>query len=290
MTEANSQWIDTHLHLLYPQRLHYDWTADAPALCRAFLLETYWDECRTLGVGQSLHMEVDVRENEIAAETDLVAELAGAPNSPIGGAISACRPESEDQIAFAAFAEQICANPLVKGFRRVLHTMPDGLSQSAHFRANLRVLTSQGHPFDLCVTAAQLSHAYDLAKTLSDSSFVLDHCGIPPVQGDLSQWKLDMARLAALPNVNCKISGIIAYGNWESDALAPIADDLRPIIEHCVEIFGWDRLVWGSDWPVCTLTKGVKIWKDVTDYTLSGVSAAEREALACENAKRIYRL
>jgi len=291
---AMRQWLDTHVHLLYPERLHYDWTAALPALQHPFHLRDYRSEAQSLGIGPALHMEADVREADIEAETELVEELAKDPSGPMVGAISSCRPESTDVRAFASFVERTTANPLIHGFRRVLHTQPDELSASERFRANLRLLTAQGHPFDLCVLSHQLPQAAELAKSLHNATFVLDHCGMPRVaSGEFEYWRKDIRTLATLPNVHCKISGVIAYGDpsrWQGSDVAPVAEDLRPYIEEVIQSFGWQRVVWGSDFPVCKLTKGLTTWKHVTDLLMQGASDSELEALAHGNARRIYRL
>jgi predicted TIM-barrel fold metal-dependent hydrolase len=288
------QWLDTHLHLLYPERLHYDWTAELPALQHPFHLHDYLSEARSLGIGPALHMEADVREADIEVETELVGGLARDTSGQIVGAISACRPESTDGKAFASFVERTTANPLIRGFRRVLHTQPDELASSERFRANLRLLTAQGHPFDLCVLSRQLPQAAELARSLHSATFVLDHCGIPPVaSGELEDWRKQIRALAMLPNVHCKISGVIAYGDpsrWQAGDIAAVAEDLRPYIEQVIQSFGWRRIVWGSDFPVCKLTKGLATWKQVTDFLMRGASDSELDALAQGNARRIYRL
>jgi predicted TIM-barrel fold metal-dependent hydrolase len=288
------QWLDTHLHLLYPERLHYDWTAELPALQHAFHLQDYMSEAQSLGIGPALHMEADVREADIESETELVQELAKDPSGQIVGAISSCRPESTDSKAFALFVERMTANPLVRGFRRVLHTQLDELASSERFRANLRLLTAQGHPFDLCVLPRQLPQAAELASSVHSATFVLDHCGIPPVaSGEFEYWRKEICALATLPNVHCKISGVIAYGDpsrWQGSDVAPVAADLRPYIEQVIHSFGWQRVVWGSDFPVCKLTKGLTTWKQVTDLLMRGASDSELDALAQDNARRIYRL
>jgi predicted TIM-barrel fold metal-dependent hydrolase len=288
------QWLDTHLHLLYPERLHYDWTAELPALQRSFHLQDYMSEAQSLGIGPALHMEADVRQADIEAETELVQELAQDPSGRIVGAISSCRPESTDSEGFALFVERTTANPLVRGFRRVLHTQLDELASSEHFRANLRLLTAQGHPFDLCVLPRQLPQAAELARSVHSATFVLDHCGIPPVaSGEFEYWRKEICALATLPNVHCKISGVIAYGDpsrWQGSDVAPVAADLRPYIEQVIHSFGWQRVVWGSDFPVCKLTKGLTTWKQVTDLLMRGASDHELDALAQDNARRIYRL
>lgn len=284
-------WIDTHLHLLYPQRLNYDWTHAIPKLDQAFSLEDYAHIARPLGISQALHMEVDVREHQIEEETQMIGELMDAHDSFLVGAISSCRPEQQD---IGAFVERSMANPRIHGFRRVLHVVPDEVSTTETFRRNLRKLTAKGHAFDVCVLPAQLHLADALAKACPDSQLVLDHCGVPAVASQaLSPWKEGIEQLAQNPNVACKISGVIAYGDasrWGDSDLDSVVRDLRPYVEHVITCFGWERVVWGSDFPVCNLTQGLAIWKAATDALLSGCTSTQIDALAHGNARRIYRL
>jgi len=159
-------WIDTHLHLLYPQRLDYDWTKSLPVLDRAHVLEEYAGLAQPSGIRLALHMEADVRAQQMEAETDLIGQLARQPDSLIAGAISSCRPEHDE---IGGFLERALSNPLIHGFRRVLHVVPDELSTSATFRRNVRALTGQGHPFDLCVLPGQFHLADALAKACPES-------------------------------------------------------------------------------------------------------------------------
>ena len=154
-------------------------------------------------------------------------------------------------IGFPAFLDRQLANPFVKGFRRVLHVVPDDLSEGATFRANIKRLAGAVRPFDLCVRPDQIDKAIALADCAPSVQFVLDHCGVPAIKDRAEHpWRERIAEIARRPNVAVKISGVVAYadpGGWT-------VDDVRPYVEHAIESFGWDRVVWGSDWPVCTLT------------------------------------
>ena len=272
--------IDTHLHLVDRDRFRYPWLEGVAALNRNWSLDTYRSEATSLGIDTALHVEVDVDPEDRVGET---AWVSGLP-APIGGVIAACRPESE---TFAAELEDLAGNAALRGLRRILHTSPDALGLSPLFAANLRRLAAHRLTFDLCVLARQLPVAIKIAAACPDVSFVLDHCGVPDVRARaLDPWRADLAALAAHPNVACKISGLVAYaepGRWT-------ADDLRPFVEHAVAVFGWDRVVWGSDWPVCTLTADLGRWVAATHALLDGASADEEAKLLHANATRIYRL
>ncbi|KFB08167.1 amidohydrolase family protein [Nitratireductor basaltis] len=276
--------IDTHLHVIDKSVLNYPWLADVEALDRDFSYESYEREARQGGIEATLHMEVDVEPSQIERETENVARLAARDNSLIVGAISSARPEED---GFAAFLERQIDNPLVKGFRRVLHVVPDEVSQKPLFRENLKRLSDTRFTFDLCVLPHQIPLAIELVDLAPDVRFVLDHCGVPDIRNDaFTPWKDHVDELARRDNVTAKISGVVAYaepGSWT-------VDTLRPYVDHTVEKFGFDRLVWGSDWPVCTLGGGLHAWLAATQALFSGCTAQERAKLFRENAKRLWKL
>lgn len=277
-------FIDTHLHLIDRSRLGYPWLAGVPALDRDFLHEEYALQARRLGIEAALHMEVDVAPEEIGAETGYISELAKKDGSLLRGAISSCRPDSPD---FTAFLERQQDNPFVLGFRRVLHVMPDDHSGSDAFRAGIRALNGSRFTFDLCVLPHQIPAAMALADLAPDTQFILDHCGVPAIaSGEQHPWRDHITDIARRPNVVAKISGVVAYAdssNWN-------VDTLRPYVEHVTDAFGFNRIVWGSDWPVCTLGGGLATWVGATHALFAGASEQERQQLYNGNARRIWSL
>ena len=276
--------VDTHLHLVDQSRLAYPWLAGAPALNRDWAYEAYADEAARLGITDVLHMEVDVAEADMERETEVIAALAARPGSLLRGAIAGCRPENAD---FPAFLERAGSQSIVKGFRRALHVMPDTLPDEPLFRENVARLSGTGLSFDLVVLPHQIGKAAALVDAVpADIPFILDHCGVPAVADRaLHPWAEAISDIARRPNVSVKISGVVAYGgpSWQ-------VEDLRPFVEHAIGAFGWDRVVWGSDWPVCNLTADLTRWVAATHALLSGCSESERAALLSENARRLYRI
>lgn len=276
--------IDTHLHLIYRGVLHYPWLAGVPALDADFPYETYATEARRLGIAEVLHMEVDVAEEQMEAETGVVERLSQSDGSLLRGAIAACRPESTE---FPAYLERQRANPFVKGFRRVLHVMPDDLSETVLFRANIARLAGTGLTFDLCVLPHQVGQAAALADLAPDVSFILDHCGVPDIRsGAFEIWQAGISEIARRPNVTAKLSGIPAYGDPENWTL----EDLKPYFAHVADSFGFERMIWGSDWPVCTLGGGLSTWVGATHALLSGVSLEDKARVLSGNAAAMWRL
>lgn len=274
--------FDTHLHLVDRQRITYPWLGSAPALDRDWSFAEYSQTARRLGITDVLHMEVDVAEADIDNETAMIAGLMAEPDSLLRGAISAARPESS---GFAGWLDRVDTG-VVKGVRRVLHVMPDDLSASDLFRQNIAALGRKGLPFDICTAARQLPLAMALADACPETVFVLDHCGVPDIAGGAyDQWAADITELARRPHVNAKISGISAYASadWTLDTL-------RPWVEHVIAAFGWDRVVWGSDSPVCTLNSNLDQWVAVTRALVAEVSGAERARFFSDNARRIWRV
>lgn len=276
--------IDTHLHVVDRSVLDYPWLSGVPALNQAWPYTAYELEARRSGISKTLHMEVDVAPERIEDESANVKTLAERPDSLIAGAIASCRPEDP---GFASYLERQRGNPLIKGFRRVLHVMPDELSTQPLFRENIARLSGSGLTFDLCVLPRQLPQAMALADLAPEVTFILDHCGVPDIKGDARQpWHDHISELARRPNVVAKISGVVAYADPESW----IADTLRPWVEHTISSFGWDRVVWGSDWPVCTLGGGLHAWVAATHALLEGTSPDERRKLLSGNAKALWNL
>ncbi|WP_417271367.1 amidohydrolase family protein [Celeribacter sp.] len=272
--------IDTHLHLVDRTRLSYPWLEQAPALNADWPYETYAEAAKRLGITGALHMEGDVAPTDIARENAWIGEMMDNDGSLLRGAISSARPEDD---GFDAFLDTLDLT-IVKGVRRVLHVVPDDLSRSETFRANIRKLGDRGLPFDICMLARQLDIATELVDACEGTEFVLDHCGVPDIAGgSYKEWADAISRLAKRPHVNAKISGISAYAtpDWTLDTL-------RPYVEHVIESFGWDRVVWGSDSPVCTLNASIDRWVKATHALTSGASEDERALLFAFNAARIW--
>ena len=271
--------VDTHLHLIYLDKFSYPWLASVPPLNRQWDAPAYFAEAEKLGIEAALHMEVDVLYRQAEDETRFVLGV----DPRVVGAICNARPEDLD---FPKHIERIAADSRVKGIRRLLQSDPDHLSAGEVFRGNLRRLAPLKLTFDLCVQSRQLGVARDLAAACPDVQFVLDHCGNPLISsGDISLWRKDLAALAELPNVAGKISGIV---NHAPPGYTP--QDLRPAVEHMIESFGWDRVVWGSDRPVLTLNGTLTQWVEATKAIVAGASAEEQSKLFHRNAERIYRV
>ena len=278
------QIVDTHQHLWDPDLFRYSWLKSVPSLDRPFRFPDYLEATQGLNVIKSVHLEADVDEPFMLDETRYVLALAGQRDNPLAGIVACARPERED---FRAYLDKIVGHAKLKGIRRVLHTQPDDAGQGKTFVRNISALADYGLSFDLCVLARQLPIAINLASMCTDVMFILDHCGVPQVkEKQLDPWRSHIAEIAKLPNVHCKVSGLVAY----ADPARWTEDDLRPYVEHVISCFGWDRVLFGSDWPVCTLAASYKRWVEALLSITRNAGASNQKKLFHDNAIRVYRL
>jgi predicted TIM-barrel fold metal-dependent hydrolase len=276
--------IDTHQHLWDLDHLPYSWTSNRPKLKRNFLLEDYLSATRGFDVIKSVHVEADVDEPHMLAETQHILALAEDDSNLLSGVVAAARPEYDN---FREYIEQIAGRPHLKGIRRLLQSEPDELSTTATFIENVRSLEAYGLSFDICVLGRQLPLAINLVKKCPKVNFILDHCGNPDIKArDYDNWRSRMKEIASYPNIVCKVSGIVVNTDMDNWTI----EDLRPAVDHVIDCFGWDRVMFGSDWPVCTLAASFKQWVVALISLTKDAGADNQQKLFQDNARRVYRL
>ncbi|NBV85922.1 MAG: amidohydrolase [Verrucomicrobia bacterium] len=186
------------------------------------------------------------------------------------GWVDLLSPEVEEQLHW--FAE----HPKFVGVRHVVQDeQDDRFLMGAEFRRGLRFLKGVGLRYDLLIYPRQLPAAVELVEEMPGLPFVLDHCAKPAIaQGELAPWALQLKRLASFPNVTCKVSGLVTEANWAGWSLK----DLLPYLEVVLEAFGPERLMWGSDWPVCLHASSYARWWEVSQEWTQSWSVPQREA------------
>jgi len=276
--------VDTHQHLWDKDLFHYAWLESLPRLNRSFRLSDYQEATRGHEIEKTVFVECDVDEQQVEDEALHILRLADQPDSRIAGVVASGRPEKG---GFEAHLEKLRGQPKLKGIRRILHTHPDELGQGKTFIENVRKLEEYGLSFDICVLARQLPIAINLVSQCPGVTFILDHCGVPQVKERVMHpWREHIQEIARFPNVQCKVSGLVAYAdpaNWNPD-------DLRPFVNHVLESFGWDRVMFGSDWPVCTLAAGYRQWVETLFSLTQAAGETNQRKLFRDNAIRAYRL
>jgi predicted TIM-barrel fold metal-dependent hydrolase len=278
--------IDTHQHLWDLDRFRLPWIKKDSPLHRSFLLSDYDKATEGLGITRTIYMEVDVDPAQQQAEADYVLGLCREGKTRMAAAVVSGRPASE---GFEKYVRPLAATKYIKGLRQVLHGegTPAGYCLQKEFIRGIRLLGDLGLRFDLCMRRGELRDGARLVDACPQTSFILDHCGNADVQArDQSAWRRDLAEVARRKNVVCKVSGIVASakpGRWT-------ADDLAPIVKHTLDVFGPDRVMFGGDWPVCTLAATYRQWFEALQAIVHERSAAERRKLFHDNAVRVYGL
>lgn len=276
--------VDTHQHLWDKDLFHYAWLETLPKLNRSFRLDDYQDATRGLEIERTVFVECDVDERQTKDEAMHILRLAEQPGSRIAGVVASGRPEKD---GFESYLEGLQGYSKLKGIRRILHTQPDELGRNKTFIDNVRKLAQRSLSFDICVLARQLPIAIELVSQCPNVTFILDHCGVPQVKERvLNPWREHIRDISNFPNVFCKVSGLVAYAdsvNWK-------AEDLRPFVDHVLECFGWDRVMFGSDWPVCTLAASYRQWVETLLSLTETAGEANQQKLFHDNAIRVYRL
>ncbi len=277
--------VDSHVHLYDPSRLSYPWLSAVPAIAKSHL-PTDFDRARgAVAVERIVFAEVDVAAGQNIAEARFIAELA-ATDARIQGIIAAARLERG-----AAVAEELDALAKIGGvcaIRRLIQTQADPeFCLRPDFIAGVRLLARYSWPFDICVLHHQLPHVIELVRSCPEVSFVLDHIGKPGIKAGLVEpWQSRIAELARLPNVVCKISGVAT----EADHTDWTREQLRPYIEHCLTQFGFDRVMFGSDWPVIELAGSYTGWVGIVEEIVAAAAEPDKRKLFHDTAIRVYRL
>jgi predicted TIM-barrel fold metal-dependent hydrolase len=293
--------VDTHQHLWDLNKLRLSWLKSAGHLNRSYVTEDYLEATRGLDVVKSVYMEVAVDDDCLLAEAEYVIDLCKRDDNPTCAAVIGGRPASDD---FEAYITRFEGSPYVKGVRHILPGATPELWSEKQFLKSIRLLGKLGMSFDLCMPPARLPDAAEVVDRCPDTRFILDHCGnadpaafmsetrreaagvTKPPQHDPDQWRRDLARLAERDRVICKISGIVARAPKETW----IPDDLAPIVNHCLESFGPDRVIFASDWPVCTRAATLRQWVEALKQIVQERPEAEQRKLFHDNAVRFYGL
>ena len=277
--------IDTHQHLIYRKEATYSWAKDIPALSQSdFTVQDYQNLTKDFNIIGTLFMECAVDDPDYKNESKFINSLMKDTENGIKGLILSIRPENDND--FDQWLEESQSLGVV-GYRRVLHVMPDELSQNDNFKKNVQKIGNKGLPYDLCYHAGQLKIAYEFSKSCDEMDLVLNHCGVPSIaSGEIDEWKKDITELSKLKHVTCKLSGLMAYCAPGTSSY----ETIKPYVDHVLNSFSPDRMVWGSDWPVVDLGKGLPEWLNVTKKIMSDLSSDESSKVANINAKRIYKL
>lgn len=269
--------IDAHQHFWDPASAKYPWMTDAVAAIRHPFgpgdLAPLLDDTGVGGtVAVQARMDLDeVHELlDIAATTEFVLGVVGWVDLTDGDV--------------AATLRELC-HPKLVGIRHQVHDEDDpAWLVRDDVQRGLRAVSDVGLTFDLLVRTRELAAARETAVRNPELTFVVDHLAKPPIAtGDIHTWEKALAPLADLPNVNCKLSGLVTEADWDSWNAA----QLEPYLRRALDWFGADRCLFGSDWPVCLLAAS---YGEVLDLVRSALRPDDRDAVLALTATRVYGL
>ena len=276
--------VDTHVHLWHPKQLRYPWLAEVPALNRPYLLKDYIAAYGALAIESIVFVQCDTHPDDGLKETAWVTSLA-AVDPRIQGIVAWAPLEEGAQVA--PFVEKLAENRLIKGIRRLIQSESVDFCVQPNFVSGVKTLSRYGLSFDLCIFHPQLANAIRLVEQCPHVQFILDHIGKPDIKNQLfDPWKQEIETLAGFPNVHCKISGLVTEADLETWTPA----DLQPYIEHVITCFGFDRVLYGSDWPVSTQASDYPRWVQTLTDAVSGCTSQELRNLFRDNAIKFYKL
>jgi L-fuconolactonase len=273
--------IDSHQHFWQVGRFDYPWmTSDLGVLYRDYLP----DDLAPILARHGIAKTVLVQASNSVAESRWLLELADA-NSFIAGIVGWVDLMSTE---IDAQLDKLCAHPKFKGVRHLVESEPndDWLIRPSVW-SGLQKLCKRGLSYDLLVHTRHLQYVSKVAERCPDLNLVIDHMAKPPIaRNEFDEWARALKPLAHYPNIHCKLSGLVTEANWRSWQ----TDDLRPYVEYALELFGADRMMFGSDYPVCLLAASYDLVLDSFQELLKELSDSDRDKIFSQNAATFYRL
>jgi L-fuconolactonase len=273
--------VDSHHHFWHYNLAEYGWIDDGMAKIRRDFLP---DDLRQDMAAAGVDAVVSVQARQSVKETHWLLDLAAA-NDFIAGVVGWVPLVSP---SLPATLEEFAAHPKLVAVRHVLQDEPDpAYMLREDFQAGIRALRDFNLTYDILVFERHLPQTIEFVDRHPTQPFVVDHMAKPRMrQREIEPWSRHMRELAKRPHVSCKLSGLtteVGRPNWT-------VADLRPYVDVVLESFGPDRVLFGSDWPVCLVACDYPRWMATVQELIADLSPTERSAILGGNARRVYRL
>jgi L-fuconolactonase len=270
--------LDSHQHFWQFDPIRDSWINESmKVLQKDFLPMDLKPELDKKGIQGCIAVQADQSDKE----TDFLLRLAKKNPWIMGvvGWVDLASAQLENKL------EAYQAEKKLVGFRKILQSLPPASLEESSFLKGIGLLSQYGFTYDILIFPNHLENAYRLVKSFPDLRFVVDHLAKPDIRsGEFDFWSKGIHKLASLPNVFCKVSGMVTeadWGNWKKD-------DFRPYLSHITDCFGTERLMYGSDWPVCLLAGSYAEVFDLAFEFYNDFSHEEKEGIFGENASRFY--
>ncbi|HZZ20254.1 MAG TPA: amidohydrolase family protein [Opitutaceae bacterium] len=279
------EFTDSHVHFWDASLRRYPWLAEVPAIAGAHGPNELALESQGETPSRIVFVQADCERSSAMDEVAWVESISGSV--PKTSAVVAFAPMDSGQ-ATVEILQTLASKPLVRGVRHLIQGEADpGFCLSKEFVSGVQECGRLGLSFDLCVRHPQLASVTELVRRCPDTSFILDHAGKPDLRSAIIEsWRANIADLAKLPNVTCKLSGLVT----EAGTAALEIDRFEPVMAHLLATFGPSRLLFGSDWPVVKLAMPYPTWLGMAKKLLAQLSESEQSAIFSGNAARVYRL
>ena len=272
--------IDTHQHFWNYDATRHDWiNEDMRAIKKDFLPEQLAPILKENKVEGCVSVQVD----QTTEETDFLLALAKEHSFIKGvvGWVDLRASNLEDKLENYKDAKAL------KGFRHIIQGQAAGFMLQPNLIQGLKKLATRNYTYDLLIYAHQLKEANELIKQVTEIPIVIDHVAKPNIKdSEMEDWKKEITALAKYPNVYCKISGMATEANWETWTMA----GLQPYLDTVVAAFGTERIMFGSDWPVCLVASSYAKWLNGIQNYFNTFSSTEQEAIFAGNAIKFYKL
>lgn len=273
--------IDAHQHFWKYDPDKHDWIDDNMSIIRRDFLPA---DLQKVFAENDIDGCVAVQADQTLAETDFLLDLA-ENNDMIKGVVGWADLQSEN---VQETLEKYASHKKLKGWRHIVQGEPDAnFLLRPDFVRGISYLKKYGYTYDILVFPLQLGAVLEFVKQFPDQKFVIDHIAKPYIKdGFFEGWAVLMEAIAQHQNVYCKVSGLITeadYGSWTPE-------QLRPYLQHILEIFGSERLMFGSDWPVCLIAGGYSDVKQVVTNFISTLGHNDQQMVMGGNAMAFYRL
>ena len=276
--------VDSHIHFWDPGLFSYPWLNRVSAINRPFLPDVLSEQAKGVDLQGIVFVQAGASDAEGLVEAKWVTELAR--QEPRIHGIVAFAPLEQGEAA-RPYLDALAKLPLVKGIRRLIQGEDVDFCIQPDFVRGVQLLPEYGFSFDLCIRHEQMANSIRLVEACPGVRIVLDHFGKPAVRdGVMEPWRDELVTLAGYPNVYCKVSGLATeadHDNWTRE-------QLRPYIEHALDTFGAERVMYGGDWPVSTLAIGYQEWIDIVNWATAYLDDVARRMLFVDNAVSFYHL
>ena len=273
--------IDTHQHFWRFDPIRDNWITEDMGLIRKDVLP---GEVEPLMKASGISGSIAVQADQSEAENTFLLELAAA-NSFIKGIIGWVDMRSDDIEDSLQF---YCQHKEIKGFRHILESETDrALMLTPEFKRGIAALSHYNYTYDILVRPDQLPYAIKLAELFPEQKFILDHIGKPLIrEGNIEEWERDIRELALSPNVFCKVSGLATEADWNDWRY----EHFLPYLDVVFDTFGVERVMFGSDWPLCLLAGGYERTTGILEQYTMRLTEAEQEMVWGANAVTVYGL